>query len=225
MQSIRVINKHSISKSIKSFSNAAERPSLGGFWMPFTDHDRFKKNPKMFARADGVFYYTEDGREIYDGASGLWCVNAGHNNKKIVSAVKEQLGKLDFAPCFNAGHRLPITMAEKLLETVPNRNFQEVFFTMCGSTAVDTALKIALAYQRARGLGQKVKLIGRERGYHGVNFGGMSFYLRYLRYENNIVYRYQCGWNYAKQKTIFWELVTKCRPSPTYSFSKGYGFF
>lgn len=174
MQSIRALNKQFVAKNVKSFSAAAERPSLGGFWMPFTDHDRFKKQPKMFSRADGVFFYTEDGREIYDSASGLWCVNAGHNNKKIVAAVQEQAGKLDYAPCFNAGHRLPITMAQKLLELVPNRNFQEVFFTMCGSTAVDTSLKIALAYQRARGQGQRVKFLGRERGYHGVNFGGIS---------------------------------------------------
>ena len=117
--------------------------------MPFTDHDRFKKSPKIFERAEGVNFYTPDGREVYDSASGLWCVNAGHGNRKIVEAVKAQAEKLDYVPCFNAAHSLPIELSQKLLELVPGRNFQEVFFTMCGSTAVDTSLKIALAYQRA----------------------------------------------------------------------------
>lgn len=151
-----------------------QRASRSGFWMPFTDHDRFRSEAKVFSRAKGVNYYTPEGREIYDGMSGLWCVNAGHGQPKIVKAIQEQAETLDFAPSFNTGHELPTQFAQKVLDLLPGRNFEEVFFTMCGSTAVDTALKIALQYYRARGEGHRVRFIGRERGYHGVGFGGIS---------------------------------------------------
>lgn len=155
--------------------NKGNRPSLSGFWMPFTDHDRFKKNPKIISRADGMYYYTEDNDQILDGTSGLWCSNAGHNRQVINDAVKAQLNQLDFVPNFNITSPAPIRFAEKLIEeAAPTKDITEVFFTNCGSTAVDTALKIALHYQKARGLSGKTRIISRERGYHGVNFGGIS---------------------------------------------------
>jgi beta-alanine--pyruvate transaminase len=144
------------------------------YWMPFTHNRGYKSKPKLLHRAEGMHYYLEDGTKILDGSSGLWCVNAGHGNKKIVEAIQKQAGKLDYASSFNIGHQLPFDFARKLLELVPNRGYGQVFFTMCGSTAVDTSLKIALAYHRARGNGTKTRFIGRERGYHGVGFGGIS---------------------------------------------------
>lgn len=155
-------------------ANSSARPSREGFWMPFTDHSRFKTEAKIFERANGPYYYTPEGREVFDGISGLWCVNAGHNQPKIVKAIQDQAGKMDFAPSFNTGHDLAHKFAQKVLGLLPDRNFKEVFFTMCGSTAIDTSMKIALAYHRARGEGQRVRFIGRERGYHGVGFGGIS---------------------------------------------------
>lgn len=148
--------------------------SRDGFWMPFTDHQRFKTESKIFESAKGVYYYTSDGREVFDGMSGLWCVNAGHSQPKIVKAIQDQAAKLDFAPCFNTGHDLPSKFAQKILNLLPNRGFSEVFFTMCGSTAVDTAMKTALQYHRAKGEAHRVRFIGRERAYHGVGFGGIS---------------------------------------------------
>ena len=143
------------------------------FWMPFTDNKNFKKNPrKIFHGAKGVHYFLEDGTPILDGMSGLWCVNAGHGQPKIVKAIQDQAAKLDFAPSFNTSHQLPYEFSEKLIDLLPGKNFSDVFFTMCGSTAVDTALKIALQYHKARGEGSKVRFIGRERAYHGVGFGG-----------------------------------------------------
>ena len=145
------------------------------YWMPFTNNRSFKKSPKMISRAEGVFYYTPDGKELLDSASGLWCVNAGHGQKKITEAIQQQAAKLDYAPCFNVSHDLPFEFSRRLLDLLPGRNFGQVFFTMCGSTAVDTALKIALAYHRCKGNGTKIRFIGRERGYHGVGFGGNEF--------------------------------------------------
>jgi len=122
-----------------------------------------------------MYYYTADGKKLFDGMSGLWCVNVGHKQQKINDAIKNQLDTLDFAPSFNTSHQLAFDFAGKLVkEMLPNSTFKEVFFTMCGSTAVDTALKIALAYHRARGEGSRVRFIGRERAYHGVGFGGIS---------------------------------------------------
>ncbi|RYG61478.1 aminotransferase class III-fold pyridoxal phosphate-dependent enzyme, partial [archaeon] len=153
---------------------ASASTSNNGFWMPFTDHKRWQDKSKVFSRAEGVYYYTEDGRRIYDAISGLWCSNAGHCQPKIVEAIQKQAAKLDFASSFNSSHDLGPVFAQKLLELLPNRKFKEVFFTMCGSTAVDSAMKIALAYHRAKGQGERVRFIGRERAYHGVGFGGIS---------------------------------------------------
>eukprot|EP01034_Spumella_vulgaris_P036050 gene36050-44460_t len=142
--------------------------------MPFTDNVTFKKKPKMFVKAEGVHYEMDDGSKVLDGMSGLWCVNAGHGQRKVIDAIKAQAEKMDFAPSFNTSHKLPAVFAEKLIELLPNTGMKEVFFTMCGSTAVDSALKMALQYHRARGEGNKVRFIGRDRGYHGVGFGGIS---------------------------------------------------
>ena len=156
-----------------------KRVDIGGgletaaFWMPFTANRQFKKAPRLLARAEGMYYWTPEDRKILDGTAGLWCVNAGHCRPKIVEAVRRQVGEMDFAPTFNMGHPLAFEFAERLAAVAP-AGFSRVFFTNSGSESADTALKIALAYHRARGEGQRFRLIGRERGYHGVNFGGMS---------------------------------------------------
>jgi beta-alanine--pyruvate transaminase len=143
------------------------------FWMPYTANRQFKKSPRLLERAEGMYYWTADGRQVLDGQAGLWCVNAGHCRPKIVAAVQKQVARMDFAPTFNMGHPLAFEFAERLAGIAP-AGFSKVFFTNSGSESADTALKIALAYHRARGEGQRFRLIGRERGYHGVNFGGMS---------------------------------------------------
>jgi len=143
------------------------------FWMPFTANRQFKKTPRMLARAAGMHYYTPEGREVLDGTSGLWCVNAGHCRPKIVTALQKQVAQMDFAPTFQMGHPLAFEFAEKLAAVMP-KGFKRVFFTNSGSESVDSALKIALAWHRARGDAGRFRLIGRERGYHGVNFGGIS---------------------------------------------------
>ncbi len=160
--------------AVEATTRGLATKSIGGHWQPFTDHRKLNQDPKVFARADGMFYYTENNKEILDGTSGLWCVNAGHNQKKIVEAVQKQVATLDYAHSFNTSHRNSTEFAQRLLQLLPGRNFSEVFFTMCGSTAVDTSLKIALQYHRARGQGQRTTFIGRERAYHGVGFGGIS---------------------------------------------------
>ncbi len=153
---------------------ATNRPNdLEAFWMPFTMNKAFKRNPRMLARAEGMWYETPDGRKVLDGQAGLWCVNAGHARSRIVEAVQKQVAELDFAPTFQMGHPLPFTLANRLLELLPD-SFDHVFYSNSGSEAVDTALKMALAYHRARGEGTRRVLIGRERGYHGVGFGGIS---------------------------------------------------
>jgi len=143
------------------------------FWMPFTANRQFKKAPRLLARAEGMYYWTPEGRQVLDGTAGLWCVNAGHCRPKIVEAVKRQVATMDFAPTFQMGHPIVFEFAHRLARIAPE-GFSRVFFTNSGSESVDTALKIALAYHRARGEGQRFRLIGRERGYHGVNFGGMA---------------------------------------------------
>jgi beta-alanine--pyruvate transaminase len=143
------------------------------FWMPFTANRQFKKTPRLLARAEGMYYWTPEGRQVLDGTAGLWCVNAGHCRPKIVEAVKRQVATMDFAPTFQMGHPIAFEFAERLARIAP-AGFSRVFFTNSGSESVDTALKIALAYQRARGEAQRFRLVGRERGYHGVNFGGMA---------------------------------------------------
>lgn len=143
------------------------------FFMPFSMNRHFKKAPRLLSRAEGIYYYTSDGRKLIDGTSGLWCVNAGHCREKIVKAVQKQVAELDFAPAFQIGHPLAFEFADKLAQMAPG-DLKRVFFTNSGSESVDTALKLALAYHRARGEGHRVRLIGRERGYHGVNFGGTA---------------------------------------------------
>jgi beta-alanine--pyruvate transaminase len=147
---------------------------LESYWMPFTDNRQFKQDPKMVSTAKGSTMTLTDGREILDGISGLWTTNAGHCQPKIIEAIQEQATKLDFASCFNMGHELPFQFADRILDLLPGRGFGKVFFTMCGSSAVDSALKMSLAYHRARGEGQRTRFIGRQRGYHGVGIGGIS---------------------------------------------------
>ncbi|OUS08180.1 aspartate aminotransferase family protein [Rhodobacterales bacterium 52_120_T64] len=146
---------------------------LGAFWMPFTANRQFKKNPRMFVAADGMYYTTAEGRRVLDGTSGLWCCNAGHNQPRIVEAIAKQVSELDYAPAFQMGHPKAFELANRLVEMTPE-GMDHVFYTNSGSEAVETALKIAIAYHRARGEGTRTRLIGRERGYHGVNFGGIS---------------------------------------------------
>ncbi|MFT0170977.1 aspartate aminotransferase family protein [Paraburkholderia mimosarum] len=146
---------------------------LSSFWMPFTANRQFKAAPRLLESARGMYYRTSDGREVLDGSAGLWCVNAGHAREEIVAAIAQQAATLDFAPTFQMGHPLAFEAASKIAEIMP-AGLDRVFFTNSGSESVDTALKIALAYHRARGEGQRTKLIGRERGYHGVGFGGIS---------------------------------------------------
>ena len=157
---------------------ALDRPTpvpndLSAFWMPFTANRQFKKNPRMFVSAEGMFYKTADGREVLDGTAGLWCCNAGHKRPKIVEAIQQQAAELDYAPAFQMGHPMAFELANRLRDMTPEP-FEHVFFTNSGSESVETALKLAIAYQRAIGQGSRTRLIGRERGYHGVNFGGIS---------------------------------------------------
>jgi beta-alanine--pyruvate transaminase len=147
--------------------------NLEAFWMPYTANRQFKQAPRMLVAAKDMYYTSDDGREILDGTAGLWCVNAGHGRAKIVEAVSKQVAELDYAPAFQMGHPKAFELAARLAQMMPSP-LDHVFFTNSGSEAVDTALKIAIAYQRARGKGEKTRLIGRERGYHGVGFGGIS---------------------------------------------------
>jgi beta-alanine--pyruvate transaminase len=146
---------------------------LASFWMPFTANKQFKANPRLFVGAKDMHYVTNDGRKVLDGTSGLWCVNAGHCRPKIADAIKQQVETLDFAGTFQMGHTRAFEAASRLTAIAP-KGFDHVFFTNSGSESVETALKMAIAYHRAKGNASKVRLIGRERGYHGVNFGGMS---------------------------------------------------
>ena len=154
--------------------NQISRPNnLDAYWMPFTANRAFKQAPRLLARAEGMHYYTPENREILDGTAGLWCVNAGHGRREITEAIQKQAAVMDFAPSFQMGHPIAFQAAAQLAEILPE-GLDRVFWTNSGSESADTALKIALAYQRARGQAQRVRLIGRERGYHGVGFGGMS---------------------------------------------------
>jgi len=147
--------------------------ALDAFWMPFTANRQYKQQARLLASAAGMHYRTVDGREILDGTGGLWCCNAGHGRDRVVDAVSQQIRTMDFAPTFQMGHPLPFVLAERLAEIAPEP-LKHVFFTNSGSESVDTALKIALAYHRVRGEGSRTRLIGREKGYHGVGFGGIS---------------------------------------------------
>ncbi|MEY3358845.1 MAG: hypothetical protein RLZZ537_76 [Pseudomonadota bacterium] len=155
-------------------SQATQAPEqMDAFWMPFSANRQFKHQPRLLASAEGMYYQSTDGRQILDGTGGLWCCNAGHGRQRIIDAVQQQIATLDFAPTFQMGHPLPFILAERLAAIAPD-TLNHVFFTNSGSESVDTALKIALAYHRARGEGQRTRLIGREKGYHGVGFGGIS---------------------------------------------------
>ena len=152
---------------------ASQGVDMSHWWMPFTANRQFKAKPRMVSSAKGVFYKTPEGREILDATSGLWCVNAGHGREEIAEAAARQLREMDFAPSFQFGHPIGFEFANRLIDIAPE-GFDKVFYANSGSEAVDTALKIALAYHRARGESQRTRLIGRERGYHGVGFGGIS---------------------------------------------------
>jgi len=154
-------------------ANPADRASLEAFWMPFTANRQFKAAPRLLARAEGMHYWTPDGRQVLDGVAGLWCVNAGHGRREISEAVAKQIAVMDYAPPFQMGHPLAFELANAIVAIAP-KGIDHVFFTNSGSESVDTALKIALAYHRVRGDGTRTRLIGRERGYHGVGFGGIS---------------------------------------------------
>lgn len=157
--------------------NKPNSPSLENFWMPFTANRQFKAAPRLLASAEGMYYTDVDGKTILDGTAGLWCVNVGHGRKRIADAVDRQLRTLDFAPTFQMGHPIAFEFAEKLAQHAPggaSAKLDRVFFTGSGSESVDTALKIAIAYQRAIGQGTRTRIIGREKGYHGVGFGGIS---------------------------------------------------
>ncbi len=147
--------------------------NLDAFWMPFTANRQFKNGPRILVSAKGMHYTSDDGRQILDGTAGLWCVNAGHCHPKIVEAIRAQAGTLDYAPPFQMAHPQAFELASRLVTMTPG-NLNHVFLGNSGSEAVDTALKIALAYHRARGDAGRVRLIGRERGYHGVGFGGIA---------------------------------------------------
>src|SRR5687768_16805759 len=147
--------------------------NLDAFLMPFTANRQFKKNPRLLARAKGVHYWTPEGRRIIDGTAGLWCVNAGHGREEIKAAIVQQLEEMDYAPSFQMGHPKSFELAARHAAMLPG-DLDHAFYCNSGSEAVDSALKIALAWQRARGQGTRTRLIGRERGYHGVGFGGIS---------------------------------------------------
>jgi beta-alanine--pyruvate transaminase len=152
---------------------APAQSDLEAFWMPFTANRQFKANPRLLTRAEGMHYWTADGRQVIDAVAGLWCVNAGHGRREINEAVARQLSVMEYAPTFQMGHPIAFELANRLAAIAPP-GMDRVFFTNSGSESVDTALKIAIAYHRARGAGQRTRFIGRERGYHGVGFGGMS---------------------------------------------------
>ena len=154
-------------------SSPASTQSLEELWMPFTANRAFKAKPRMLVGAKGMYYTSADGRQILDGTAGLWCVNAGHCREEIVDAIREQAGETDYAPPFQMGHPLAFALAEELVKILP-RDIDHVFFGNSGSEAVDTALKIALAYWQAKGQPQRTRFIGRARGYHGVGFGGVA---------------------------------------------------
>ena len=157
----------------KAAATTKSAPPSDAFWMPFTASRQFRRAPRMLAKASGMFYWTPEGREILDGVAGLWCVNAGHSRPKIVKAIAAQAAELDFAPPFNFANPKAFELADKLVKLAP-AGLNRVFFCNSGSEAADTAMKMAIAYHRARGEGTRTRLIGRERGYHGVNFGGIS---------------------------------------------------
>ena len=148
-------------------------PDLESYWMPFTGNRYFKENPRIIDRAEGMYCYTHEGKQLLDAVAGLWCCNAGHCHPKIVEAIQKQAETLDYSMAFQLGHPKVFEMANKLTGIAPD-GLDYAFFVNSGSEAVDTALKMALAYHRVRGQGERTRFIGREKGYHGVGFGGIS---------------------------------------------------
>ena len=146
---------------------------LEAYWLPFTPNRAFKKAPRLIARAKDMHYYTPEGRALLDGTAGLWCTNAGHNRDPIVAAIQRQAAELDYSPAFSFAHPKAFELASRVAALAPG-DLDHVFFCNSGSEAVDTALKIALAYHNVKGQGARTRLIGREKGYHGVGFGGIS---------------------------------------------------
>jgi beta-alanine--pyruvate transaminase len=153
--------------------SASRALNLEHYWMPFTDNRRFKAKPKLVVSAKDMYYTTAEGKQVLDGLATLWCVNAGHTRPRIVEAIRRQAGELDFAASFSLGHPLAFRLAERIAATAP-KGMGHVFFTNSGSEAVDTALKMAVAYHRLRGEGSRTRFVGRERSYHGVNIAGIS---------------------------------------------------
>src|ERR1700675_3654120 len=162
-----------MSRSEARLSADARPNDLEAFWMPFTPNRAFKKAPRLIVRAKDMHYYTADGRAVLDGTAGLWCCNAGHNRDPIVAAIQRQAAELDYAPAFQFAHPHAFALASRIAALAPG-DLDHVFFTNSGSEAVDTALKIALAYHNVRGDGARTRLVGRERGFHGSGFGGMA---------------------------------------------------
>ena len=159
--------------TLLSEADRLTRAELEAYWMPFTANRQFKAHPRMLVAAEGMYYTSADGHRVLDGFAGLWCCNAGHGRKPIVEAIQRQAATMDYAPAFQMGHPAAFELANAIVALAPP-GLDHVFFCNSGSEAVDTALKIALAYHRARGEGARTRLIGRERGYHGVGFGGIS---------------------------------------------------
>lgn len=159
---------HNVAKNIQ-----ADLPDLDAYWMPFTGNRYFKQNPRLIERAEGMHCWSPDGHKLLDAVAGLWCCNAGHCHPRIVAAIKEQAATLDYSMAFQLGHPKAFELANKLTAMAPE-GLDHAFFVNSGSEAVDTAMKMALAYHRLRGEGTRTRFIGRERGYHGVGFGGIS---------------------------------------------------
>ncbi len=162
-----------MSQARGSTAAAAIPNDLESYWLPFTPNRAFKAAPRLIARAKDMHYFTPDGRAVLDGTAGLWCTNAGHNRDPIVAAIRAQAAELDYAPAFQFAHPKAFELASRVAALAP-ADLDHVFFCNSGSEAVDTALKIALAFHNVRGQGARTRLIGRERGYHGVGFGGIS---------------------------------------------------
>jgi beta-alanine--pyruvate transaminase len=164
------MDKHETSRALTPKTGVN---TLEPYWMPFTGNRHFKANPRLLAAASGMYYTSDDGRKILDGCAGLWCVNAGHGRPEITEAIRKQAGEMDYAPSFQMGHPIAFELAARLTANLPG-DLDHVFYCNSGSEAVDTALKIALAYHQAKGDFRRTRLIGRERAYHGVGFGGIS---------------------------------------------------
>jgi beta-alanine--pyruvate transaminase len=156
-----------------SMARSVDEIDLDSYWMPFTGNRQFKASPRMIRAAEGVHFITVDGRRVLDGLSGLWCCGAGHNRREIATAIAEQASELDYAPAFQFGHPRAFELASRVRALTPD-GLDKVFLVNSGSEAADTSLKIARGYWRQKGMPSKTRLIGRAKGYHGVNFGGTS---------------------------------------------------